>query len=139
MSQSPSQSGQPNAAAAPPREELKSIAVKQRRVILCILCYLVLVVLAAAAQILPGGVKILIIPIGLGMMAVGVASAVFIFMLGIQLYGTAVGVLLGLLTFLPVIGLLVLLIVNAKATRTLRAGGLRVGFLGVNPSQFNIG
>jgi hypothetical protein len=45
-------------------------------------------------------------------------------------------VLLGLLTFLPFIGLLVLLIVNAKATRTLRAGGLRVGLLGVNQSQF---
>ena len=135
MNQSPSPSGQPNAAAGPPREKLQSIAVKQRRVIVCILCYLVLLVPAVASQTWPSGLRILI---GLGMMAVGVASVVFVFMLAIQLYGTAVGVLLGLLTFLPFIGLLVLLIVNAKATRTLRAGGLRVGFLGVNPSQFNI-
>ncbi|HUX15257.1 MAG TPA: hypothetical protein VMW52_02225 [Phycisphaerae bacterium] len=135
MNQSPSQSGQPNATAAPPREELKSIAIKQRRVLICILCYIVIFVLALVLIDLSGAPARLV---KLCLLATGIVSAVFVFMLGIQLYGTAVGVLLGLLTFLPFIGLLVLLIVNAKATRTLKAGGLRVGFLGVHPSQFKI-
>jgi hypothetical protein len=38
--------------------------------------------------------------------------------------------LLGILTLLPCIGLITLLVVNAKATAILKAGGLKVGLLG---------
>jgi hypothetical protein len=61
---------------------------------------------------------------------VAITAAVFIFMLAISLYNTGVGVLLGILTLIPLIGLLVLLVVNSKATKLLREHGLKVGLMG---------
>jgi len=55
---------------------------------------------------------------------------VFVFLLATKLYGTALGVLLGILTIIPLVGLIILLIVNAKAIKILRAAGIDVGLLG---------
>jgi hypothetical protein len=48
-----------------------------------------------------------------------------------------VGVLLGILTLIPLIGLIVLLVINGKATKVLRANGHRVGLLGASLSEFS--
>lgn len=56
-------------------------------------------------------------------------------MLAILLYGTGKGVLLGLLTSIPLVGLIVLLVVNGKATSVLRESGVHVGFFGADLQQ----
>jgi len=49
--------------------------------------------------------------------------------------GVVLRVLILLLMFVPLINILVLLIINARATRALRAGGYRVGFFGVSGTR----
>ena len=111
------------------REDLRQIAGLQRGIMICILVYLIAVVGQFA---LPAPMRLLV---GLAMLAVGVVAAVFIFMLAIKLYSTGLGVLLGILTLVPIVALIVLLIVNGKATSLLRSHGIRVGLLGANPSE----
>jgi hypothetical protein len=66
----------------------------------------------------------------LAMVGVEITSVVFVFLLTTKLYGAGVGVLLGILTMVPCVGLITLLVVNAKATNILKAAGLKVGLLG---------
>jgi hypothetical protein len=73
--------------------------------------------------------------IGLGVLVVGLVGTVFVFLLAIKVYNTGVGVLLGILTLVPCIGLFVLLVVNGKATGVLKQNGIKVGLLGANLSQ----
>jgi hypothetical protein len=44
---------------------------------------------------------------------------------------------LGILTLVPLLGLIILLIVNQRATGVLQAKGYRVGLLGASLSQFD--
>jgi hypothetical protein len=120
-----------NYAAPPPagRTDLREIAVRQRMIMICILSYLLLVV---AQFVVPPPLRIVL---GLVALGVTITATVFVFMLSLALYGTAAGIVLGLLTLIPLIGLIVLLIVNGKATNILREHGIRVGLLGANPNQ----
>jgi hypothetical protein len=68
-------------------------------------------------------------------MAVSVTAAVFVFMLALSLYSTGAGIVLGILTLIPVVGLIVLLVINGKATNVLRRHGIRVGLMGADPGQ----
>ena len=72
---------------------------------------------------------------GLAVLAAAITGAVFVFMLALAVYNNATGIVLGLLTLIPLIGLIVLLIVNGKATAILRAHGIRVGLMGAKTSQ----
>jgi uncharacterized membrane protein (GlpM family) len=72
--------------------------------------------------------------LGLGILIVGLVGAVFTFMLAIHVYGTGLGILFGILCLIPCIGLIVLLIVNAKATDVLKRNGIKVGLLGADLS-----
>jgi hypothetical protein len=111
------------------REDLRSVAVYQKGLLVCILIYL----LAVAGQFaLPEQLRPLV---GLGVLAVGLVGAVFVFLLAVKVYGTGFGVLLGILTLVPCLGLLALLSVNGKATTVLRQNGIKVGLLGANLSQ----
>ena len=67
--------------------------------------------------------------------AVSVTAAVFVFMLALALYNTGAGVVLGILTLVPLVGLIVLLIINGKATNTLRHHGIHVGLMGARASE----
>ena len=68
--------------------------------------------------------------LGIASFGVGIVAMVFVFLLATKIYSTGVGVLLGILTLIPLIGLIVLLIVNAKATGILKQNGIKVGLLG---------
>ena len=57
-------------------------------------------------------------------------------MLASRINNTAVGVIMGILTLVPCVGLLVLLMINSSATRILRDSGHDVGFLGADMSEF---
>jgi len=111
------------------REDLRSVAKSQKGILVCILVYLV----AVGAQFaMPPELRLLL---GLGVLVVGIAGTVFVFLLATKVYGTGVGVLLGILAMIPCIGLLVLLVVNGKATAILKQNGIKVGLLGANLSE----
>jgi hypothetical protein len=122
------------------QEDVRAVAVYQKGVLVCILVYLlgivgrVMAVFAASTPSASFGAALLF---GLVVLAAGLGGLVFVFLLSTKVYGVAIGVLLGLLTFLPCIGLLVLLIINGKATTILRNNGHRVGLLGASLSDFN--
>ena len=59
----------------------------------------------------------------------------FVFSLAIKACSPQAGVLLGMLTFVPGIGLIILAAVNGKATSILKQNGIKVGFLGAKLYQ----
>ena len=113
----------------PGREWLKSVALYQKVILVCILFYLIAIF---GSFFIPAVYRPLI---GLGVLVVGVVAAVFVFMLALRLFGTALGIVLGILTLVPCVALIALLIVNGKATATLRANGVKVGLMGAEHSK----
>lgn len=111
------------------REDLRSVASSQKGILVCIAIYLSAVIFQFA---LPAELRPIL---GIGVLVVGLVGTVFVFMLAIKVYSTGVGVLLGILTMIPCIGLIVLLIVNGKATAILKENGVKVGLLGADLSQ----
>jgi hypothetical protein len=73
--------------------------------------------------------------LALGIIALGITATVFVFLLSIKVYGTGIGVLLGILTLIPCIGLIILLVINVKATSVLKKNGIKVGLLGADLSS----
>jgi len=112
-----------------PRSDLRSIATRQRAIMFCILGYIGCVVLQLT---LPPPINLMI---AVGTLAVQITAVVFVFMLAISIYGTGVGVTFGILTLIPLINLIILLIVNGKATKILREHGIQVGLLGAKADQ----
>ena len=111
-------------------EDVRAVAVYQKGILVCILVN----ILAVIGQfVLPASFGF--VPTT-GIIGAGLVGVVLVFLLAVKVYGVLIGVLLGLLTFLPCLGLLVLLIVNSKATAVLRQNGHRVGLLGANLSEF---
>ena len=111
-------------------EDVKAVAKYQKGLILCILVYLIAVIVQFA---LPAELRLLR---ALGFATVSITALAFVFLLATKVYGTAIGVLLGILTLIPIVGLVVLLIVNGKATHIIKQNGFHVGFFGANLSQF---
>jgi uncharacterized membrane protein len=112
------------------REDVRAVAVYQKGILVCLAIYLLLVIgqFAVPADVRP--------ILGLVFVSLGVAGLVFVFLLSTKVYSTAVGVILAVLTLLPCIGILVLLVVNSKATRILTDNGYKVGLLGAKLSDF---
>ena len=108
------------------REDLRSVAVYQKGILICILVYLMAVFGQFA---LPPSARIFV---GFGILAVGLTAAVFTFLLAMKTHGTGQGILLGILCLIPCVGLLVLLIINSKATNVLKQNGIKVGLLGAD-------
>lgn len=112
------------------RPDLKDIALFQKGILVCILLYVV----ALCGQIvLPSQLKA---AAALALPLIILAGAVFTVLLAVKLYGVVQGILIGLVSLVPCIGLLALLLINGKATKLLKANGVKVGFLGANLSQF---
>ncbi len=111
------------------REDLRSVAVYQKGILICILIYLIMVIVQLA---IPEDLRPLL---ALGVVPLGIVGAVFVFLLAIKVYGTGLGIVLGILSLVPLIGLFVLLVVNGKATRVLRDNGIHVGLLGADLSK----
>jgi hypothetical protein len=113
------------------RKELRKIAIYQKVICVCILAYLIAVVAQFA---LPDVGRLLL---GLGILGVALAAAVFVFLLSMELYGTGLAIVFLLLTLIPCVGLITLLVINSKATATLQRHGYRVGLLGARLSDFD--
>jgi len=106
------------------REDVRAVATYQKGVIVCILLYIVALIVqfALPVQYRPF--------LAAGALLVVLAGGIFAFLLTIRVYGLGLGILLGLLTIVPCVGLLVLLMVNGKATNVLRQNGYTVGLFG---------
>src|SRR3569623_1681106 len=76
------------------REDLKSVAMYQKGILVCILVYLLMVV---GQFLIPENLRIFL---GLGFIALAIASTVFIFLLAIKVYNVGLGILLGLLAMI---------------------------------------
>jgi len=122
---------QARSGARPRRSELRSIAVLQKVVLIGLL----VLIIGAIAQLLVADTLRMVI--GIVLFPVALAYLVFVFMLAIRLYGPGVGAMLGILTLIPLIGLIAILVISGKATSTLQRGGYRVGLLGARLSEFD--
>ena len=111
------------------RSELRAIANYQKGIIVCILLN---ICLFAASFMMEQEDRIYLL---IGYVPIALVSLACVFMLATTVYGTAVGVILGVLILLPCIGLIVLLIVNQKATSILKSHGIHVGLFGANTSR----
>ena len=110
------------------RQGLLRVAKDQKGILLCILVYLCMVIGQFAVS-----PEVRVFPAAIAGVA-AITGAVFVFRLAIRIYSTALGVVLGILTLIPFLGLFVLLVVNGKATRILRDHGIKVGLLGADTS-----
>ena len=110
--------------------ELRQIALYQRVILFCILIYLIVV---AAQFLIPEESRWLLLIVAV---PVCLTAAAFVFLLASTIYPTGLGILLGILTLIPLIGLIVLLVISQKATGTLQESGYKVGLLGASLSQF---
>ena len=111
------------------REDLKSVAKYQKGILVCILIYLIAVF---TQFLLPPELRPIV---AFGVLAVGLAGTIFVILLAMKVYNTGVGILLGVLTLVPCLGLIILLVVNGKATSILKQNGIKVGLLGADLSQ----
>jgi hypothetical protein len=110
------------------REDLRQVAKYQRGVLICLLINI-------SALILPRLLPDLVMITSIFYLVAGIAGLVFVFLLSTKLYGTGLGILFGLLMLIPIVGLIVLVIVNQKATTVLRKNRIKVGFLGADPNS----
>jgi|AP45_3_1055517.scaffolds.fasta_scaffold107579_2 hypothetical protein len=123
------------------KTRLKRIANNQRQMLICIVL-LILFAIAGAYDRAAGDDSIFnhelydIPAIGYGV--VNFAAFIFVILLAANVYNsTIVGVINGLLCLIPCVGIIVLLIINQRATRSLRANGIKVGFMGAKMDQFS--
>ena len=130
--------GQPQVlsyAAPSATVDLRTIAVRQKAVIYCILAYIVVVgarvtLVTARGDYAPFELILALLQIG-----VYIATAVFTFMLAIALFNVAAGIILGIVSLIPLLGFIVLLVISSRATSVLRRHGIRVGLMGAKSSQ----
>ena len=106
------------------REQIRVIAGRQKMLCVCLLAYIIAFILFFVS---PGGLTRVFGLIGF---AASVAAMVCVFLLATKLYGTGLGIVLGILTLIPLVGVIILLIVNGKATGILRKHGVKVGLMG---------
>jgi hypothetical protein len=106
------------------REELYRLAVAQKAICIIILVQILSFVLRAT---LPPGLAFL----GLALYALAtLVGLFFIVVFFVRVYGAVLGLVLAVLSLIPLLGLLILLAANARATKALKEAGLRVGLLG---------
>ena len=126
------------------REDMRTVAVYQKGIIICLLIQFLavfgLIVLAAMLFSGPPIDRLRVIHtaspvVVLVLLAAGLVAMVFAFLLSLKVYSTVKGILLALLTLVPLLGLFVLLAVNGRATFILRQNGHKVGWLGASLSE----
>ena len=114
------------------RHDLREIARYQRWVIIALLINIVLNVVALfLGQAIQANPFIQIAFAGIAIAGV-LFGVVAIFLLAQKMMGTGMAVLCAILMCVPCVSLIMLLVVNQKATSTLQRAGVKVGFLGAN-------
>jgi len=117
---------------------LKSVALAQRRVLSAILANIGVTGLAYATQ----GAGSISPAMSIAVIALYICVVVFqvVAMVGLSnALGGSVGsaILVGISCFIPCVSLIVLLMLNGKATKALQASGIKVGVMGANLQEFD--
>lgn len=129
---------QPTVPATPTTEQLRELAIAQRRVVLAVLFKLFIIplmfLLVSIGQITPEGEpEKLGNTIVFAYYLIVTAFALFaIFKLGNIVSGEGIGCIYVFAMLFPLIGLIALLLLNGRATKLLRKYGVRVGLMGAN-------
>jgi hypothetical protein len=113
------------------REDLRSVAKYQRGILICILLQ---GLLFAMRYVVAHNLALMLLLLGTAL-CVWIAGAVFVFLLAMKVFGQGLGIVFGILALVPCAGLIVLLVVNLKATSILKDNGIRVGLLGADVSS----
>ncbi len=119
--------------------KLKAVASAQRNLLICILLnivsYITLVVLGRQGQGSPArALAIVILCAAAVLLAAAIGGLIYTFILATKIYNTGLGIILSILTLIPCLGLIVLLMVNQKATAMLQENGYEVGLFGAKSS-----
>lgn len=117
-------------------EVLSRIASSQRLVIYSILGYFALIAWAALAGSvgLPKALtSVISVALFLAVALMGLYGAAT---LAYRLLGVVGAVICGVLLFVPLVGLLTLILLSGQANKRFKKAGIRVGFLGVPASEF---
>ena len=123
------------------KETVHKIAIAQKVVCAFIFLYLLLI---------PAGIFMPALASAIGEKATNIIAApfVFIFLIGLLvtwfflirmsflLYGLEVSIIVGILMIVPMIGLIVLLILNSRANSAIKRNGYNTGLLGADLNQF---
>ncbi len=115
------------------RSRLRAVAAAQRHLNLSLLAYLGVVPFFIAVVVISGGAEWGAAVVLLYYVAVAIYGCVSIFRLAAILRGNLLAVVYTLAMLVPLLGLVLLLILNAEATTILRQSGIKVGFLGADP------
>ncbi len=108
------------------KEELYQVGCNQKKILYLILCGIAISILWPMIGGLFWTIQLIYT----------IITLIFVFQFGTSLkIGLAAMICILVLLFIPLIGLLTLLILNGKATRLLREGGIRVGLMGASPEN----
>jgi hypothetical protein len=108
----------------PPPGWIREIVTLQRIISVFIVGYLLVIPLSYIVMAFQN--RLIGDFISLFMIIVLIAGVIFVIRLGLALYRPFVGIVLGILSFIPLFGLIVLVILNNKATAVLEANGIKV-------------
>lgn len=111
------------------REKLKEVAQFQKGILFCILLSICVYGISFAV---PQEMKLIMAGI-LGLTSL--VNVAFAMLLGVKVYSPVTGVILGVLTVVPCLGLIILLVINQAATKLLTAHGVKVGLMGARMSD----
>jgi len=112
------------------REDLKAVAVAQKSILVCVFIYIIIIIFEA---LVPVEYRLYI---GIGDLVIALVAAVSVLLLAIRVYSIGYVVFLGIGALVPWLRLLILLMINGKATKILKENGHKVGFMGADLSEF---
>src|SRR4051794_20702506 len=117
------------ATPPPPPVDLRTLAVRQRAAIFCLLAQVVLIAGQFALDYEPDALRTFHT---WSWLAITLVADAFTFMLALSVYRTPAGVVGGILTLVPCLGLFILPVIIVDAARILRQHGIRVGLTGAS-------
>lgn len=112
---------------------LRDIAHNQKVVLFCLLGILLAGIVAGVMSVVEPEASQL--GTSLVLLAISLIGTFYVFKLSVALYDRGTGIGLAVLTLIPIIGYAFYLVVNGKATKTLRQHGIRVGLMGANAAD----
>lgn len=145
----PESSGRAIGVRSGKAKDVLAVARYQRYLILCILVYMASVGVQVAVtfgamgainnQQAAPAISGVMLAVSIGVLLAWLCGAVCVLLLAMKVYQPVVGVLLCVLALIPCVGLLILLLVNSRATKIIRDNGYSVGLLGANVAEIEAG